>query len=149
MLFAQKRFFERLLRLMEPIGELKMLFPIVLERHLQRLAIPIQLQAFEKLWTNLYEGMTKGNRKRLAHVGFATLELILQGAIKHLHTETHQALEQTFTVDFKIRMKLRERVPILDGDVIITNSFGQLFYARRQTLYTTFLNPEATDEDCP
>ena len=40
MLFTQKRFFrivgselfERLLRLMEPIGELEMLLPIVLER---------------------------------------------------------------------------------------------------------------------
>ena len=33
------------------------------------------------------------------------------GAVKHLLTETHQALEKTFTVVFKILMKLRERVP--------------------------------------
>jgi hypothetical protein len=47
-----------------------MLFPIVLERHLQLFAIPIQLQAFEKLWTNLDELTTKGTRKKLAHIGF-------------------------------------------------------------------------------
>jgi hypothetical protein len=45
----------------------------------------------------------------LAHIGFATLELIFRGAIKHLLTETHQALEKTFTIVFKILAKLRER----------------------------------------
>ena len=89
---------------MEPIGELEMLFPIVFERNLQLFAIPIQLQAFEKLWTNLDEWTTKGTLEKLAHIGFATLELIFRGAIKHLLTETHQTLEQTFTVVFKIRM---------------------------------------------
>ena len=89
--------------------------------------MPIQLQAFEKLWTNLDEWTTKGTLEKLAHIGFATLELILRGAVKHLLTETHQALEQTFTVVFQILAELRERVPILDGDVIMTNSFGELF----------------------
>ena len=135
MLFAQKRFFrivslellKRLLRLMEPIRELEMLLTVILERHLQLFAISIQLQAFEKLWTNLDEGTTKGNRKKLAHISFATLELVFSGAIEYLLTETRQTLEKTFTIIFQILMKLRERVPILDGDVVVTNSFGQLF----------------------
>ena len=135
MLFAQKRFsrivslklLKRLLGLVEPIRELEMLFAVILERNLQLLAIPVQLQALEKLWTNLDEGTTKGTRKKLAHVGFTTLELVFSGAIEHLLTETRQALEETFTVVFEILMKLRERVPILDGDVIMTNSFGELF----------------------
>ncbi len=126
-LFAQKRFsrivslklLKRLLRLVEPIRELEMLFAVVFERDLQVLAIPIQLQAFEKLWTNLDEGTTERTRKKLAHVGFTTLELVFSGAIEHLLTETHQALEETFTVVFEILMKLRERVPVLDGDVVV------------------------------
>ena len=104
---------------MEPIGELEMLFAVVFERNLQLLAIPVQLQALEKLWTNLDEGTTKGTRKKLAHIGFTTLELVFSGAIEHLLTETHQALEETFTVVFEILMKLRERVPVLDGDVVV------------------------------
>ena len=64
MLFAQKRFsrivslklLKRLLGLVEPIRELEMLFSVILERNLQLLAIPVQLQALEKLWTNLDEG---------------------------------------------------------------------------------------------
>ena len=108
---------------MEPIGELEMLFPIVFERYLQIFAIPIQLQAFEKLWTNLDEGTTKGTLEKLAHIGFATLELIFSGAIEHLIIETHQALvEETFTIIFQILMKLRERVPILDGDVVVKHN---------------------------
>ena len=118
MLFAQKRFFrivslellKRLLRLMEPIRELEMLLTVILERHLQLFAISIQLQAFEKLWTNLDEGTTKGNRKKLAHISFATLELVFSGAIEYLLTETRQTLEKTFTIIFQILMKLRERI---------------------------------------
>ena len=127
MLFAQKRFsrivslelLKRLVRLVEPIRELEMLFSVILERNLQLLAIPVQLQALEKLWTNLDEGTTKGTRKKLAHIGFATLELVFSGAIEYLLTETHQALKETFTVVFEILMKLRERVPVLDGDVVV------------------------------
>ena len=74
MLFAQKRFFrivslellKRLLRLMEPIRELEMLLTVILERHLQIFAISIQLQAFEKLWTNLDEWTTKGTLEKWA-----------------------------------------------------------------------------------
>ena len=88
MLFAQKRFsrivslelLKRLVRLVEPIRELEMLFSVILERNLQLLAIPVQLQALEKLWTNLDEGTTKGTRKKLAHIGFTTLELVFSGA---------------------------------------------------------------------
>ena len=109
-LFAQKRFsrivslelVKRLLRLVEPIRELEMLFAVILERNLQRLAIPVQLQALEKLWTNLDEGTTKGTRKKLAHIGFTALELVFSGAIEYLLTETHQALEKPLTVVFKI-----------------------------------------------
>jgi len=111
----------------EPIRELEMLFAIVFERHFQLFVIPIQLQAFEKLWTNLDEGTTKGTRKKLPHTGFATLELVFSSAIEYILTETRQTLEKTFTVVFKILMKLRERVSILDGDVVVGNSFGQLF----------------------
>ena len=127
MLFAQKRFsrivslklLKRLLGLVEPIRELEMLFAVILERNLQLLAIPVQLQALEKLWTNLDEGTTKGTRKKLAHIGFTTLELVFSGAIEYLLTETRQALKETFTVVFEILMKLRERVPVLDGDVVV------------------------------
>ena len=112
---------------MEPIRELEMLFAVILERHLQILAVPVQLQALEKLWTNLDEWTTKGTLENLAHIGFVTLELIFSGAVKHPQTGTRQTLEKTFTIIFKIRMKLRERVPILDGDVVVRNSFGQLF----------------------
>ena len=39
---------KRLLRVMEPIRELEMLFAVVFERNLRFLAIPVQLQALEK-----------------------------------------------------------------------------------------------------
>ena len=126
-LFAQKRFscivslklLKRLLRLVEPIGELEMLLAVVFERDFHVLAIPVQLQDLEKLWTNLDEGTTEGTRKKLAHTGFATLELIFSGAVEYLLTETRQTLEKTFTIIFEILMKLRERVPVLDGDVVV------------------------------
>ena len=126
-----------------------MLFAVVFERDLQLLAIPVQLQALEKLWTNLVEGTTERTRKKLAHIGFAALELVFSGAIEYLLTETRQTLEKPFTIIFQILMKLRKRVPILDGDIIVRNSLGEFFYARRQTLYTIFLNPEAIDEGYP
>ena len=114
-LFAQKRYFrivslellERLLRLVEPIGELEMLLAVVFERNLQLLAIPVQFQALEKPWTNLDEGTTKGTRKKLAHIGFTTLELVFSGAIEHLLTETRETLEKSLTVVFQILMKLK------------------------------------------
>ena len=134
-LFAQKRFsrivslklLKRLLRLVEPIRELEMLFAVVFERNLQRLAIPIHLQALEKLWTNLDEGTTERTRKKLAHISFATLELVFSGAIEYLLTETRQTLEKPLTIVFEILMKLRERVPILNGDIVVRDSLGQLF----------------------
>ena len=112
---------------MEPIRELEMLLPIVLERNLQLLAIPVQLQALEKLWTNLDEGTTERTRKKLAHISFATLELVFSGAIEYLLTETRQTLEKPLTIVFKILMKFRKRVPILDGDIAVRDSLGQLF----------------------
>jgi hypothetical protein len=86
-----------------------MLFAVILERNLQLLAIPVQLQALEKLWTNLDEGTTERTRKKLAHIGFATLELIFSGAVEYLLTETRQTLEKTFTIIFEILMMRASR----------------------------------------
>jgi hypothetical protein len=83
-----------------------MQFPIVLERHHQLLAIPIQLQAFEKLWTSLNEGTAKSTLEKLAHVSFTTVELIFSGAIEYLLNEIRQALEKTLTIVFKILAEL-------------------------------------------
>jgi hypothetical protein len=111
----------------EPIGELEMLLTVILERSLQLFAIAIQLQTSEKLWTDLDEGTTKSTLEKLAHTGFATLELIFGGTVENSLTETHKALEKTLTIVFEILSELRERVPIPDGDVVVRNSLGELF----------------------
>ena len=62
-----------------------------------------------------------------AAVAQCILRITCSYAVKHPLTETRQALEKTFTVIFEILSELRECVPVLDGDVIMTNSFGELF----------------------
>ena len=66
--------------------------------------------------------MMKGRLEALAKSWrtWASLPLNSSSAVReYLLTETHQALKETFTVVFEILMKLRERVPVLDGDVVV------------------------------